>query len=912
MILRGIHIEHWRCIANLDLTDLPSGIVVLYGPNRTGKSSVVKALRGCLFDFAHDTSQAELKASLPWNGKGPPKLAVEFETGGSLYRITKVFSKKTDGLARLDTWRKGAWEALESAPKEAARRVRELLGTDKSDAGMNQLLWVDQGDVTLPEARKLDNTLEQRLVSVLGMMVTGRDLAFKQALDEHCDTWFTPKGKQKSASRLSEYENAKDERQEKLEEHQKKLREVEQTILDMENCLERLPELEKGVLAAQAELQRLKEERDQTNQRRQAFHLAQQEFRAAEQAVRLAQERLTIFQEAKKRWQEAEAEATKSESGLQSSRAERDRLDQERQKKTQALEAARAAEEKHQGGQEVITDCRRLLSLSGQRTRLEAALKRALELAEEIRQLEHRIQEAKGPDSEGLAKLRANRETAARLRVQLQADELSVRVTLRQQVPFQFQLDGGTSENVSLSPEEPRSWAIRQEGVIDLPNLARIEISRNRQNLDLERAARQLESFARDFRAIVLAFDEQPEDEGCLNRLTNRLVERQSASTSLEAVRRELTQVAPRGPGTLETDRAKLDSDVRIIHGRRPELSGWQPCEQDVSDRERRHQERTTALQRTRKEQEAAEKQANQAYQNAENLLRERENISIGQRATAKSSRDALERSGDETVLQQALQLAEEALTAARERVGKSELTAAEQTIEQRYQDAETALQLREKRLHDLKDEMNRQRGRLEGSEGLHTRVADAESAVREAEEALAREQLEADAHKRLRDLFEDCRDNQVAEVMGPIGARVLQWSQSIGLNEYREVRFGERYLPDGIMLDSAGVNRLQALADESYGTGEQLSLLVRLALGGTLARDEPTVAILDDPLAHADAAKHRRILEVLRLAAEGSGAWTPAAGPLQILIFTCHPDRFDYLTSARQIDLASLIVRES
>jgi len=574
MILRGIHIEHWRCIANLDLTDLPSGIVVLYGPNRTGKSSVVKALRGCLFDFAHDTSQAELKASLPWNGKGPPKLAVEFETGGSLYRITKVFSKKTDGLARLDTWRKGAWEALESAPKEAARRVRELLGTDKSDAGMNQLLWVDQGDVTLPEARKLDNTLEQRLVSVLGMMVTGRDLAFKQALDEHCDTWFTPKGKQKSASRLSEYENAKDERQEKLEEHQKKLREVEQTILDMENCLERLPELEKGVLAAQAELQRLKEERDQTNQRRQAFHLAQQEFRAAEQAVRLAQERLTIFQEAKKRWQEAEAEATKSESGLQSSRAERDRLDQERQKKTQALEAARAAEEKHQGGQEVITDCRRLLSLSGQRTRLEAALKRALELAEEIRQLEHRIQEAKGPDSEGLAKLRANRETAARLRVQLQADELSVRVTLRQQVPFQFQLDGGTSENVSLSPEEPRSWAIRQEGVIDLPNLARIEISRNRQNLDLERAARQLESFARDFRAIVLAFDEQPEDEGCLNRLTNRLVERQSASTSLEAVRRELTQVAPRGPGTLETDRAKLDRDVRIIHGRRPELSG--------------------------------------------------------------------------------------------------------------------------------------------------------------------------------------------------------------------------------------------------------------------------------------------------------------------------------------------------
>ena len=51
MILRGIHVEHWCCIASLQLEDLPEGIIILHGPNRTGKSSLVKALRGCLFDF---------------------------------------------------------------------------------------------------------------------------------------------------------------------------------------------------------------------------------------------------------------------------------------------------------------------------------------------------------------------------------------------------------------------------------------------------------------------------------------------------------------------------------------------------------------------------------------------------------------------------------------------------------------------------------------------------------------------------------------------------------------------------------------------------------------------------------------------------------------------------------------------
>jgi uncharacterized protein YhaN len=70
-------------------------------------------------------------------------------------------------------------------------------------------------------------------------------------------------------------------------------------------------------------------------------------------------------------------------------------------------------------------------------------------------------------------------------------------------------------------------------------------------------------------------------------------------------------------------------------------------------------------------------------------------------------------------------------------------------------------------------------------------------------------------------------------------------------------------------------------------------------------------VTILDDPLAHADPVKHRRILDILRMAAQGNPAWTPLAGRLQILIFTCHPDRFDYLTDVRQIDLAKLIVRE-
>src|SRR6266851_10530591 len=102
MIIRGIHIEHWSCIRRLDLDDLGSGIVVLHGPNKTGKSSLVRAIRCCLFDLDHDQSGSKLKKNIPWNGLGPPKVTVEFQTGGVEYRLTKVFSKRADGRALLE------------------------------------------------------------------------------------------------------------------------------------------------------------------------------------------------------------------------------------------------------------------------------------------------------------------------------------------------------------------------------------------------------------------------------------------------------------------------------------------------------------------------------------------------------------------------------------------------------------------------------------------------------------------------------------------------------------------------------------------------------------------------------------------------------------------------------------------
>src|SRR6516164_11420748 len=111
MILNRIYVEHWRCIRQLELSQLGEGINVLFGPNRTGKSSLLHAIRSCLFDADHNSGGKEILTSYPWNGEGPPKVIVEFTAGGTGYRLTKVFSKKKDGTAVLEKRTGELWKA---------------------------------------------------------------------------------------------------------------------------------------------------------------------------------------------------------------------------------------------------------------------------------------------------------------------------------------------------------------------------------------------------------------------------------------------------------------------------------------------------------------------------------------------------------------------------------------------------------------------------------------------------------------------------------------------------------------------------------------------------------------------------------------------------------------------------------
>lgn len=914
MILRGFSIAHWRCIARLEVTDLPTGVIVLHGPNRTGKSSIVQAIRGCLFDYDHNSSKAELLECVPWNQAGPPRVAVEFETGGVCYRLTKVFSKRADGLALLEKRHNGEWQVLEDAPKEASRRVRELLNAESSSQGLNQLLWLDQGTTELPRPRDLDQKLERQLEAVLGIMVTGRDVGFKQALDKRCSRWFgeNQRERHKPSSPVLALEKHRADQEREVERLRAELRQIEQEIVALDACKEQLPAAEGDVREAASEVERLYLEREATRQRRQLYQQALREHQLAEERLKGAQERTQQYQAAKERWQAAETQAARADADLQAVREDHERQAAELAHAQEQLEAARRAEEELQGHQADLEDRRKLLTWSQECQRWEELLERAQKIETQIAEHEASIGRLAGPDGRTLDTLQANRQHAAKLRAQLQAGVLTLTIKAQQPWTCTLSLDDAAPLTMTIPQGQEQTWSLRQRAGVEIPGLGRIELGRGRENQDLERQAQQLANLDQEYQETVQSAGEQPEDPSCLPRLTERRVAREAAQASMAAAKRALLQTLPHGRSVIEANRAKLLQQQESLLRRRPDLAAWQPTRESLLEVEQECTDQAAQRQRRRKEVERIVKSAASQLDITDRRLREVQERVIRERTTACAALEELQRLGDELSLAAQVRHTQEALEAAKAQAAAAQLTESELTVDERYQTAEAALDRRKDRLQQLKDEINRHRGRLESSQGLHTRLADAEAALHEIEIKLERERLEADAHRRLRELFDSSRDSQVKTVMWPIADRVMRWATRLGLHDYRQFQFGDKFLPHGLVLHTDHDDTTRDLAAESLGTIEQLSLLVRLALGGILARNEPATAILDDPLVHSDAGKHRLALDIIRMAAAGNAGWTPPAGPLQILIFTCHPERFDHVGGAKHIDLTNCIEREN
>jgi uncharacterized protein YhaN len=175
--------------------------------------------------------------------------------------------------------------------------------------------------------------------------------------------------------------------------------------------------------------------------------------------------------------------------------------------------------------------------------------------------------------------------------------------------------------------------------------------------------------------------------------------------------------------------------------------------------------------------------------------------------------------------------------------------------------------------LERLREAARKAAERASGAEGALESRAAGLAVVSEAEEALARAQAELARVERLAqtltltERFLSAAQERVHRDIAPVlAATVREWLPEVTDGRYTDVTVD----PQSLQVQVCGANRQWRPAERlSYGTAEQVYLLLRIALTRHLA-DGACPLLLDDVTVHADTARLTRILELLlRVSAE-------------------------------------------
>jgi hypothetical protein len=231
---------------------------------------------------------------------------------------------------------------------------------------------------------------------------------------------------------------------------------------------------------------------------------------------------------------------------------------------------------------------------------------------------------------------------------------------------------------------------------------------------------------------------------------------------------------------------------------------------------------------------------------------------------------------------------------------GKAELDPGEaESALERLQEELRRLAQRERSLRDrqVSAETRLQDG---GAAGLYDELVAAREDLARAERERQRLERRARAGRLLWLLGRRIHDELASGLAGPLAGELAACLERVSGRGGRQVVLGEDLALEGLAMkapagDEEGARAV--LADLSGGTQEQLGLLYRLALGRLLAGADRLAVVLDDPLGETDPARQARLLDLLVQESER----------LQILILTCHPERYACLGRARTFALPPL-----
>ena len=860
--LRLSQIRRFR--GTLEIPDLSPGINLFCGPNETGKSTIARAIRAAFFERYRSSVLEDLlpKGEVPTSCS--PTVEISFESGGQQHTLLKTFFAKK----RCAYTRDG--EVLDG--EEAEEAISRLLGFGYAGKGASKpehwgipgLLWIEQGD-----GHRIDEPVESAadylrtaLESTVGAVASTAGDDVLATLREQRDQLLTPgTGRPRGAYQETSRE---------LAEVRDLGAALDAQIAAYRDDVDRLTGLraqhDADAKARPWEVFKAKLEGARQElvaaERLQGEHEQQLKNVSASSTNReLLAERLRTFSDRRAMLARRQEALVAAKQALEAAQAAAVQAEQRRDAAARVSDEARTRVALAEAEEKRRTLNERLDQASSEAARLEAALAKALEQAEEL--------------ARHNATVDANRQSAADVEAAVRArDTLREREILQSAAAtaITFALLPEIAATLDGKPVDPNSeHRITATAQIQIEGVGSIGVRPG--DSDVADLARQVEE-ARAAAERALAKLGVASVEEARSR-QDRFKQAQADAKAAEAM---LGLTAPQGVDKLRSalaaatqTRAEAANQLQAL----PAAPGGQSV--DVTEARAANAAAIERLEHASDAHLAAAKMLATAQAGEQAAAAEvgklREAVDEAQSSGVEDDTQALlakALADQEAAKAQAAELAK--------RIEQSQPDVVRQDVQRLQSSMEQSLATHNQRGNSIAA----LEARLEvaGANGIEEQREE----LRVREQALSRRlaelQLRAKALSLLVERLETKRQALTAKLQAPLQARLDHYMRllfpgaRLGLQEDLTPAVLER----GVGTDAVDFGQL------SHGAREQIALISRLAYADLLKEaGKPTLILLDDALVNTDSQRLDLMQRVLYDAAQRH----------QMLLFTCHPERW-------------------
>jgi len=878
MIIEEITVNNWRGYREPHTFRFAEGFNLLVGRNEAGKSALFEALTRAFFD-RHTGKSEEIKRAQPLDSTLGPEVTVVFRANRRRYKVFKRFIENP--TVQLYSERSGTWE-LDHDGDQADAQVRELLrgeafgrAVKPEHRGLAQALWYLQRDSPLPESTWNEAVREGLSGFVKLIAGSPEEKRIVSQVETAYQQYYSPTGRLKASSELATLQDTISQAENELsnlksksgavEKHRQDLEELESQRVDktqqMEEARRELGELVKLVEQAdafEAEKKSLEHSMESEEQRLAALR---SDFEAIERRMKKVAGLRGQLDDSQKRRVQAEADA------------ERERLATERYKAKwkKELEPELKTVETEL---EALQALGRLRELQENEGSLQGHLRKVANAKKnlDIRQKEllrlHAPSSTEWDQFEGMARQFQD------LEIQAEASAIHVGFDLKS---IRAKI---TAEPAPQSTPSKNEYLVTGPTTFNIDEVGRVKVWGGGESL--EELTAKASGLKEKIEATLARFGVK--NEQALGSLHRNKVESEAQVKKLE---KEYKKILSEGPKDVE---AKLLQIQGAIEEERGKSKGLPKAIDKWSSSKIKH--RLGELQPSKKQLIRAieEEQGNEqsARTRHDELVKESGNLSVSaadfqsQIASAnEENAETLKQYGTTKHLERLVKDAEKAKEEAQKALANllGEYEARVEIPRRRYEQTERRAKDFEKQLDKIREDSVDRMARIEEAtaQGFYSQMSDWEAELGVLWRRHKALEMHAKVAKLLYEMIRAYQKEQSVALAGPVADLVNRWLCTLTDESYKSLALNENLIP--VALQCSRYVQSLPLESISHGTSEQVVVLLRLAIGVLLSRDERGLVVIDDRLVNADPIRAKRLGLIIQ----------EAAASCQIIVATCN-----------------------